>query len=64
MSDLILKSKFALTKGNKMKKIILTMALVFVALQADDVVHYDTKEVKKPEMTKPNYPNNDIHTEK
>jgi hypothetical protein len=47
-----------------MKKAILTMAFIFVALQADDVVHYDIKEVKKPEMSKPNHPNDNIHTQK
>lgn len=64
MSDLKLKSKFALTKGNKMKKMILAMALIFVALQAEDVVHYDKKETKQPQISKPNYPSDTIHPEK
>ncbi|MBU1658843.1 hypothetical protein KKG72_07320 [bacterium] len=47
-----------------MKKIILAMALILGSLQAGDVVHYDTKETKKPEITKPNHPNSDIYTQK
>jgi hypothetical protein len=43
-----------------MKKIILLIALTLGALQANDIVHYDTREVKTP-ISKPNYPNNDIH---
>ncbi len=45
-----------------MKTIVLAVVLALSALQAEDVVHYDTHETKKPEMSKPNYPNNDIHT--
>jgi len=45
-----------------MKKIILTLTLVACAIQADNVVHYDTKTVKKPQMTKPNHPNTSLYT--
>jgi len=45
-----------------MKKIILTLALVVCAIQAQDVVHYDTKTVKKPAMTKPNCPTSDLYS--
>jgi len=44
-----------------MIKIILAMAFAFVALQAESVVHYDTKTVKKPAMTKPNHPTTDLY---
>lgn len=47
-----------------MKKMILAMALIFVALQAEDVVHYDKKETKQPQISKPNYPSDTIHPEK
>lgn len=43
-----------------MKKMILAITLIIGALQADNVVHYDTKEVKTP-ISKPNHPNNDIY---
>ncbi len=42
-----------------MKKIIFLIALTIGALQADNVVHYDTPEASEP--SKPNHPNNDIH---
>jgi hypothetical protein len=45
-----------------MKKIILTAVLLIGALQADDIVHYDTKETKKPSITKPNHPSTDLYT--
>ena len=44
-----------------MKKIILLIALTLGALQAENVVHYDTNDTAKPQTAKPNYPNNDIH---
>jgi hypothetical protein len=43
-----------------MKNIILLIALTLGALQADNVVHYDTKEAQTP-ISKPNYPNSDIY---
>ncbi|MCW8837664.1 MAG: hypothetical protein OQK11_03085 [Thiovulaceae bacterium] len=45
-----------------MKKIILATALLLGSLQADNIVHYDTKDTKKSGISKPNYPNNDIYT--
>ncbi len=47
-----------------MKKIILAIALTLVAVQAEDIVHYDTKDTKKPSITKPNYPTTDLYTKK
>lgn len=43
-----------------MKKIILLIALTLGALQAEDIVHYDTKETKSP-ISKPNYPTTEIY---
>lgn len=43
-----------------MKKIILLIALTLGALQAENIVHYDTRDVKEP-VSKPNYPNSDIY---
>jgi len=47
-----------------MKKIILTAVLLVGALQAENIVHYDTKDVKKVQMDKPNHPNSAIYTKK
>ncbi|SMP87731.1 hypothetical protein SAMN06313486_10618 [Epsilonproteobacteria bacterium SCGC AD-308-P11] len=47
-----------------MKKIILTAVLLLSALQAENIVHYDTKETTKSQMDKPNYPNDRIYTKK
>ena len=44
-----------------MKKIILTAVLLMSALQAG-VVHYDKRDTKKPEITKPNHPSVDLYT--
>ena len=44
-----------------MIKITLALVLAFVALQAESIVHYDTKTVKKPAITKPNYPTTDLY---
>jgi hypothetical protein len=44
-----------------MKKIILLIALTLGALQAENIVHYDTVDTANPQTAKPNYPNNDIH---
>jgi len=44
-----------------MKKMILAAAMMIATLHAGDVVHYDTKDVKKPTMTKPNHPTNDLY---
>ncbi|MDD3505355.1 hypothetical protein [Sulfurimonas sp.] len=43
-----------------MKNFILLIALTLAALQADNIVHYDTKEAKTP-ISKPNHPNSDIY---
>ena len=43
-----------------MKKIILLIALTLGALQADNIVSYDTPDTKAP-IDKPNHPNDDIH---
>ncbi|WP_295009773.1 hypothetical protein [Sulfurimonas sp.] len=43
-----------------MKNIILLIALTLGALQADNVVHYDTKEAQAP-ISKPNHPSTDIY---
>jgi hypothetical protein len=43
-----------------MKNIILLIALTIGALQADDIVHYDTKETKTP-ISKPNHPHTDLY---
>ncbi len=45
-----------------MTKILLTLTFVFVAAQAENIVHYDIKTVKKPTITKPNYPTTDLYT--
>ncbi|WP_373035731.1 hypothetical protein [Sulfurimonas sp.] len=43
-----------------MKKIILLITLTLGALQAENIVHYDTKEIKEP-ISKPNHPSSDIY---
>lgn len=45
-----------------MKKIILTAVLLAGVLQAENIVHYDTKDVKTVQMDKPNHPNDTIYT--
>jgi len=47
-----------------MKKLILATVIMFGTLYANDVVKYDTKDVKKPAITKPNHPTNDLYTQK
>jgi len=44
-----------------MKKITLALALTFVAAQAENIVHYDTKTVKKPAISKPNHPGTNLY---
>jgi len=44
-----------------MIKIVLAIALTLAALQAEDVVHYDIKEIKKPQISKPNHPNTNLY---
>jgi hypothetical protein len=43
-----------------MKKVILAVALLLGVLQADGIVHYDTKEANTP-IDKPNHPSTDIY---
>lgn len=45
-----------------MTKIILAVTILAGAIQAQDIVHYDTKTVKKPAISKPNHPSNDLYT--
>ncbi|MDD5157912.1 hypothetical protein [Sulfurimonas sp.] len=44
-----------------MKKVILLIALTLGALQADNIVHYDTQGDKGTQISKPNYPSQDIY---
>ena len=43
-----------------MKKIILLIALTLGALQAQNIVTYDTKSAQEP-ISKPNHPTSDIY---
>lgn len=45
-----------------MKKIIFTVAILAGTLQAQSIVHYDTKTVKEPSINKPNHPGFDLYT--
>ncbi len=47
-----------------MKKIILATVLVFGALQAEDIVHYDKKSTAKSGMSKPNHPSSGLYTKR
>jgi len=47
-----------------MKKIILATVLVFGALQAEDIVHYDKKGTKKSGISKPNHPSSGLYTKR
>ena len=47
-------------QGNKMKKIILLITLTLGALQADNIVSYDTQDTQAP-ISKPNYPSSEIY---
>ena len=47
-----------------MTKIILAIALTLGALQADNIVKYDIRETKKPQISKPNYPGSNTGTKK
>ncbi len=49
-------------QGKNMTKIILAIALTIGALQAENIVKYDIRETKKPQISKPNYPNNDLYS--
>lgn len=41
-------------------KIVLTVMLILGVLQADNIVHYDIKDVQSP-ISKPNHPSTDIY---
>ncbi|MDA3908438.1 MAG: hypothetical protein PF437_05075 [Sulfurimonas sp.] len=43
-----------------MKKIILLIALTLGALQANNIVSYDTKDTKEP-ISKPNHPSSELY---
>jgi len=45
-----------------MKTVILAALLTLTALQAEDTVHYDKKEVKPSNISKPYYPNTDLYS--
>ncbi len=47
-----------------MKKVLLSIVILATLVQAENIVKYDTKEVKEAEMSKPNYPNSDLYTKK
>jgi hypothetical protein len=44
-----------------MKNIILLIALTLGALQADNIVTYDTNNDSKTEASKPNHPSQDLY---
>ncbi len=45
-----------------MKTLILVSIMCIASLQAGNVVKYDVKEVKKPAISKPNYPSTDLYS--
>jgi len=45
-----------------MKIVILATLLTLTALQAENIVHYDKKEVKSSSMSKPNHPSTNLYT--
>lgn len=47
-----------------MKKVILLIALTLGALQANDIVHYDTNNDSGTQISRPNYPSQDIYPTK
>lgn len=51
-------------QGKNMTRIILAIALTLGALQAADVVKYDTRDTKKPQITKPNHPTTGLYIKK
>ncbi len=44
-----------------MKTLILATLISITALQAENIVHYDKKEVKSSSMSKPNHPNTGLY---
>lgn len=47
-------------QGKNMTKTILAIAITLGALQADNIVSYDTKDTKAP-ISKPNHPSTEIY---
>ena len=47
-----------------MKTVILATLLTFTALQAEDTVHYDKKDIKPSSMSKPYHPSSDLYTKR
>jgi len=45
-----------------MKTLILVSILSIAALQAGDVVKYDTRDDKGSNISKPNHPHNDLYS--
>ena len=45
-----------------MKKVIITAVLFMSVALSAAVVHYDKRDVKKPNITKPNHPSTDLYT--
>ncbi len=47
-------------QGKNMTRIILAIALTLGALQATDIVKYDTRDTKTP-ISKPNHPSSELY---
>ena len=45
-----------------MKKIILTAVVLFSTSLIAEVVHYDIRDTKKPQISKPNHPSANLYT--
>ncbi len=44
-----------------MKTVILTIILTITALNAQDIVHYDTRDTEPSGISKPNHPNMNLN---
>ena len=62
MSDLKNLRVLGTLQGKIMKKIILTAIVLFSTSLIAEVVHYDVRDTKKPQITKPNHPTIDLYT--
>ena len=51
-------------QGNNMKKVMLTTILLLSAAQAENIVHYDTRDTGKSAISKPNHPTTDLYSKK
>ena len=49
-------------QGYTMTKILLALALTLVSLQAENIVHYDTRDGSTPTISKPNHPATNLYT--